>query len=139
MVKVKHILALDVGEKRVGVAIANVVARLPRPLTTLERSDRTVQEIARIVQSEDAETIVVGLPRGLKGQDTAQTEAVRSFVRQLDALHIQLVWQDEALTSVKAEQELRQTRDRHSKADVDALAATYILEDYLNGEENTYV
>ena len=124
-----NILSLDVGERRVGVAIANVVARLAHPLTTLDNTDLIWQDIADLVSKEDVETIVVGLPRNLSGDDTAQTQYAREFAAKID--NVEIVFQDEALTSVKAEQELKAKGKPYAKGDIDALAATYILEDYL--------
>lgn len=128
------ILALDVGESRIGVAIASSIARLPGPLTTLQNSSTVWEEIRAVAEQEDANIIVVGLPRNLSGQDTAQTTYVREFVK--GASDLQIVFQDEALTSKKAEQELSSRGKPFSKGDIDALAATYILQDYLEQNGN---
>ena len=75
---------------------------------------------------------MVGLPRGLDGQNTAQTALTLAFVEQLKTfVGLPVKLQDEALTSVLAEKELTSCRGSYKKADVDALAATYILDDYL--------
>jgi putative holliday junction resolvase len=124
-----NIISLDVGERRVGVAIASLIARFPRPLTTLTNSDDIWQQIDQLVTEHDVETIVVGLPRNLSGDDTAQTVYARNFADKLRGVTI--IFQDEALTSVKAEKELKDRGKVYNKGDVDALAATYILEDYL--------
>jgi putative Holliday junction resolvase len=126
------ILALDVGDKRVGVAVASLVARLPRPLTTLSRGDSFFKELEQIIAKEDIGEIVVGLPRGLDGQSTRQTVTTKDFVvqlRQQCGLPIQM--QDEALTSRQAEAELTAQGKTPAKGEIDALAATYILEDFL--------
>lgn len=126
------VIALDVGSKRIGVALASLVARLPRPLTTLTWEPGFFDELQRIIDTEHVSHIVVGLPRGLEGQSTQQTESVEAFVGELRQ-HIQLPmsYQDEALTSHHAEAELAQRGAPYQKGDVDALAATYILEDWL--------
>lgn len=126
------ILALDVGDRRIGAALANSIARLAQPLTTLEQSEHIMEDLQRLVRQERVDIIVVGLPRGLEGQTTAQTRVVQAFAKQLQsALGLPIVWQDEALTSVQAEAELADRHKAAAKADIDALAATYILEDYL--------
>lgn len=126
------ILALDVGTKRIGVAIADAIARLPRPLTTLESGEDILKQIADLAAEHNASEIVVGLPRGMNGQDTAQTAFTEEFVRKLkQKTGILVHMQDEAVTSAQAEEELRQTGKPYSKGDIDALAATYILEDFL--------
>lgn len=127
-----RIVALDVGSKRIGVASANVVARLASPLQTLEVSDGIVDDIIELLAQQTASALVVGLPRGMQGQDTAQTEAIRQFVAKLKPqISLPIYWQDEALTSHLSKLELKSKKGQHSKAAVDALAATYILEDYL--------
>jgi putative holliday junction resolvase len=126
------ILALDVGNKRVGVARASLIARLPEPLVTLKRGEQFFAELERIIDQEAVTGIVVGLPRGLNGQITQQTTATESFIADLQH-HFDLptYLQDEALTSKKARAELQASKGMYEKGDVDALAATYILEDFL--------
>jgi putative Holliday junction resolvase len=130
--KYETVLALDVGEKRIGVARAHLSALFPQAVTTLEHPERFADDIAALCESEQASALVVGLPRGLGGQDTAQTAKVREFVAALEPrLQIPVYWSDEALTSEKAEAELRGRGKPYVKADIDALAAVYILEDYI--------
>lgn len=127
------VLALDVGTRRVGVALADLGALFPRPLTTLEKADSFIDDIEILCDTEKAAAVVLGLPRGLAGQDTAQTDHVRKFGALLEArLTIPVYWNDEALTSVQAEEELRERGKPYKKADIDALAAVYILEDFIN-------
>lgn len=126
------IMALDVGEKRVGVAVANSIARLPRALATLEQGDNFQQALQELIDQESVSTIVVGLPRGLNGQETAQTQVSENFAEALRRqTGLPVYMQDEALTSKKAEAELEKRGKKYQKGDVDALAATYILADYL--------
>jgi putative Holliday junction resolvase len=126
-----YILALDVGEKRIGVAIASAVARLPKPLATLANDDNFFDALAELITSENVGALVVGLPRGLEGQTTAQTAYVQEFIGHLkQRTTLPIYEQDEALTSTKAEAEL-QAKGNYDKAAVDALAATYILDDFL--------
>jgi putative Holliday junction resolvase len=128
----EYLLALDVGDKRIGVAIAQRIARLPRPLLTLERTEHTVQDNLKLVRDHQAGALVVGLPRGMSGQYTDQTRATELFASELkQALDIPVYFSDETLTSVKAEAALG-TVARQDKSAVDAQAAVYILEDFLN-------
>jgi putative Holliday junction resolvase len=127
-----HILGVDIGEKRIGLAIAEQETRFPRPLTTVENTGPVFQTIEQICHENNVSQLVCGLPRGLDGQDTAQTVYARDFAKELgDALHLPIYLVDEALTSAKAEEELAQRGKSYEKAEVDALAATYILEDYF--------
>jgi len=121
-----------VGEKRVGVELSDVLTRLPYPLTTVERSDGTPQDLQKLIVEHQSRALVVGLPRGLEGQRTAQTTAVEEFAQSLTPpIEVPLFWQDEALTSRKAEEELNARGKPYKKGDIDALSATYILEDFL--------
>lgn len=132
------ILALDVGDKRIGVALASTEVKLANPLTTLENTPKIWGELAQLVEDHGVQMIVVGLPRSLDGNETAQTAKARTFMTELRAnLGIPLHAQDEAVTSVKAEEELKSRHKPYEKSDVDALAATYILQDYLEGIRQT--
>jgi putative Holliday junction resolvase len=132
----RAILALDVGDRRIGVARAGVEARLAQPLTTLLHDDDIWQTLARLIEEQQADTVVVGLPRGLDGQETAQTGVARAFAGTLEQrLKVAVYLQDEAVTSKRAETELNARGKPYQKGDIDALAATYILEDYLLGKE----
>jgi putative Holliday junction resolvase len=130
MAAAEYILAIDYGQKRVGVAIAHTIARLPRPLTTLQNTETLLGDIQELVAKEQAGLVIVGLPRGMDGGYTAQTEQVEAFAEQLaGALDVPVVLADETLTSVDAENYLG--GGSMAKSDIDAVAAAYILERYL--------
>lgn len=127
-----NFLALDVGERRTGVALADAVARLPHPLTTLNQ-DNQIEAVLDIIRAHNVSVIVVGLARGLSGQDSAQTQVTRQFADNLKAeVGIPVYMQDEAVTSVRAEEELKNRGKPYKKEDIDSLSATYILEDFLS-------
>lgn len=131
----KSILGLDAGGKRVGVAVASAEARLPRPLATLENGEGFFDELSGIIRSEDAGTLVVGLPRGMDGQLTAQSGSAEEFAESLrERYGLPVHMQDESLTSKHAEAELEARGKPYERGDVDALAATYILKDWLDGQ-----
>ena len=133
----KSVLGLDVGSKRVGVAVASLVARLPRPLVTLDATDDSLlSELGAIIRNEEVGRLVVGLPRGMEGQQTAQTEYSLQFTKNLQAhFDLPIDMQDEALTSKHAEAELQKRGKPYKPGDIDALAATYILEDWFKEHE----
>ena len=132
----EYILGVDYGDKRVGVAIAHQVARLPRPLTTLANTEALLEDIAELVHKEQAKLVVVGLPRGMDGGYTAQTRSAEQFAADLAArLDVPVTLADETLTSVDAEAALG--GGPHVKGDIDALAAVYILERYLADNPTT--
>jgi putative Holliday junction resolvase len=127
-----RIVALDVGEKRIGVASANVVARLASPLTTLEVGESIMADIEQLLASQTAAALVIGLPRNLQGEDTDQTRLIRNFGNELEKqISVPVFWQDEALTSHLSKEKLQAEGKPYQKGAVDALAAAYILEDYL--------
>jgi putative holliday junction resolvase len=127
----KTVLALDVGASRIGVALSSLEARLARPLTTL-KTPTALKDIEDMIEEYHVAVIVVGLPRGLSGQNTAQTQATEDFIDDLKQhISIPIRTQDEAVTSAQAENELKDRGKPYMRGDIDALAATYILEDYL--------
>lgn len=127
----KIFLALDVGEKRIGAAIGDNEVRIAIPFDTIETDGYELERIARIVVDEKVDTVVVGYPRNQSGEPTAQTQYVEEFAKQLDDIAPRLAFQDESLTSVLAEQQLKSYGRPYTKGDIDARAAAIILQDYL--------
>ena len=129
--KAKNFLALDVGEKRIGLAMADSQVRIAVPFGWVANGERVMEELAEIMLRHDISLVVVGYPRNQSGEPTQQTEFVVDFVRRLSQLDIdaEIAYQDESLTSVQAEQRLAgKIKD---KGDIDAEAASIILQDYL--------
>ena len=126
----QNLIALDVGEKRIGVASANTAIRFAIPTTTLHVDGSEVKEIAEIAIRENVDKIIVGYPRNQAGEPTAQTTYVETFAKQLEDI-APIEFQDESLTSVTAEQRLASRGKPFKKEDIDAEAAVIILQDYL--------
>lgn len=129
--KSKNLVCLDVGEKRIGVAVADPSIRIAVPFATIPVDGNEIAAIGEVVIREQADTIVVGYPRNQSGEPTAQTNYVEVFARQLETLEAKIVFQDESLTSVLAEEQLKSHRRPYTKEDIDAQAAALILEDYM--------
>lgn len=140
---VPRIVGLDVGERRIGVAISDATATLARPLTTLRTTgldgdalERVVSEVARLSGEEDAvASIVVGLPRRLDGTASELTPRIEVFGRRLQArTGLPVAFQDERLTSREAESRIavREKNWRARKERLDAAAAAIILQEYLD-------
>jgi len=127
-------ICLDVGEKRIGVAVADNAVRIAVAYQTIEVDGNEIQAIAELVVSEGVDTIVVGYPRNQSGEATAQTAYVEAFAERLTDLAKTIVFQDESLTSVIAEQRLQSYKKPYTKGDIDAQAAAIILEDYLESK-----
>ena len=126
----KHFLGIDVGHKRVGLAVGDSDLRMARPLKTI-----APEALEAVIQAEGPfDNVIVGLPRNLAGADTPQTIAVRRYADDvLGRLRIEPVFQDEAATSQLAEERLKAAGRAYAKADIDAEAAAIILQDYLDG------
>ncbi|MCJ7490867.1 MAG: Holliday junction resolvase RuvX [Dehalococcoidia bacterium] len=130
-------LGLDVGDRRIGLAISDPNGQVAVPLRTLHRTaqDGAVDAIAALVAEENVEAIVVGLPLRLDGSAGSQAESVQEFVRQLlPAVNVPVTLWDERLSTVQAEQLLRRDGppSRKGKAERDSLAAAIILQGYLD-------
>jgi putative Holliday junction resolvase len=126
-----YILGLDVGDARIGVAVAGSIARLPRPLKQIENNPDVWENIKRIVDQEDAARVVVGLPRGQNGQETEQTQKVREFAKQLqNHIDCPVDFADESLSTVRAGETLK--NQKHLDISEDSVAACYILEEFFN-------
>ena len=128
----KALLALDVGEKRIGVAASDGVVSIARPIGTIDVDGHELDQIIRYASEEKVQAIVIGYPRNQSGEATAQTAFVEAFKERLEAVtQLPLVFQDESLTSVLAEERLRSYGRPYTKAAIDAEAATLILQDYM--------
>lgn len=125
------IVCLDVGEKRIGVAVGDSVIRIAVPFETIEVDGSEIEAIAEIFIKENADVLVVGYPRNQSGEPTAQSKFVEGFSAKLSDIAPNIVFQDESLTSVIAEQQLVGYNRPYSKADIDAQAAAIILQDYI--------
>jgi len=131
----KSFLSLDVGERRIGVAVGDDGVRIAVPFETIEVDGNEIKRVAQLVITENIDTVVIGYPRNQSGEPTAQTAFVEAFAGQLADIAPEIVYQDESLTSVLAEQRLKSYGKPYSKGDIDAQAAALILQDYL--EQNT--
>lgn len=130
------VLCLDVGAVRIGVARADSIARIAEPLKTITNDDDVVKTLTGLIDEAEAKTVVVGLPQNRNQEDTDQTRFVRDFIDKLkESIAVDFVFQDEAESSIRAEARLKQRGKPYAKEDIDAEAATLILQDYI--EEQT--
>ena len=130
----RNLLALDVGEKRIGMAMADTAVRIAVPFGWLEHTETILTDLAEVLLRHEIDVIVVGYPRNQSGEPTKQTAYVEEFVKTIAELDIdaEIVYQDESLTSVQAEARLG-TRIKN-KGEIDAEAASIILQDYLEAQ-----
>lgn len=131
----KSYVALDVGEKRIGVAVGDSRVRIAVPMNTIEVDGQENENIIEVIAKERPQAVIIGYPRNQAGEPTAQTAFAVSFGERLKELllddSISVIFQDESLTSVLAEQRLKQYGVPYNKSEIDAHAAALILQDYL--------
>jgi putative Holliday junction resolvase len=131
------ILALDVGRARIGVATSDESELLATPRTVIRRKSDAlaIEAIVRAVAEAGAELVVVGLPVSFDAQLHSQAQTVRGFAEKLrPRLSVPLVYADETLSTVRAEEQLRASGLRADKIRerIDAAAAAVILQEYLD-------
>ncbi|TAH33281.1 Holliday junction resolvase RuvX [Candidatus Saccharibacteria bacterium] len=127
-----NLLSLDVGMKRIGMAVIDSDVRIARPLGWLEVDGSEIAEIVKACGLYQPSVIVVGYPRNQSGEPTQQTRVVEEFCERLKTAEVPpIVFQDESLTSVVAEEQLKAVKKPYNKGDIDAVAAALILTDYV--------
>jgi putative Holliday junction resolvase len=137
-----RLLGLDVGNRRIGIAVSDLLGITAQGRDTLQRRNKRydLQQLARVIRDYNVSEIVVGLPRRLSGTDSAQTERVLAFAEDLKkkfALPIHL-W-DERLTSVQANRLLKEAELSIEKraAAVDRVAAMLILQSFMDARSTS--
>lgn len=134
-------LGLDVGERRIGVARGDLAVRIASPMPAIMNDEDVFGNLTDLIHKNDAQIVVVGLPRDVNGNETSQSDYSREFAHKLaDFSGVKVVFQDESLTSVEAEKDLRSRRNFNEKmmrdGTLDSEAAALILQDFLEGGEN---
>jgi putative holliday junction resolvase len=137
-----RVLALDVGKKRIGLAVSDELGITAQGIETLERT-RIRDDLARLKEIAahwNVETLLVGRPLQMSGSESRQSEYTREFAGRLgEFLRLPVIFWDERLTSAEAERMLRESGaslERRKKA-VDRLAAVLLLESYLTHRQIT--
>lgn len=132
-----RLIGLDVGEARIGVAVSDPTGTLASAREVLARRPEALalQAIIRLVEEEEAEAIIVGLPLSLSGELHGQAALVQEFADTLrKEVQVPVEFWDERLSTVAAEREMRAagTKRERRKAMIDAVAAAIILQSYLD-------
>lgn len=137
-----RIMGLDIGDKTIGVAISDPLGWTAQGIDMLTRTntDEDIERIGELVCRYQVERIVVGLPRNMNGTIGPQGEKVLAFAKDIDdRIPVEVVTWDERLTTAAAERMLINadvSRQKRKKV-IDKLAATFILQGYLDGNINT--
>jgi putative Holliday junction resolvase len=130
------LLGFDFGERRIGVAVGETSTRIASPLETIAENStaRTLEAVGALVREWQPCAFVVGRPKHADGSPHRVALLAAKFARRLAGVHrLPVFLVDETLTSASAESALRETRTRaRREGDVDALAATFILQSYLD-------
>jgi putative holliday junction resolvase len=132
------VMALDVGEKTVGVAMSDPLGMIASPRETLRRDGSELDRLVRLVTGEDIGEVVVGLPISLNGTLGPSAERAQEFVKALEQrLTVPITTFDERLTTAEAEKMLIATDTRRAKRRqvIDQIAATLILQGFLRTRE----
>jgi len=144
-----RILAIDPGEKRIGVAAADLRTRVAVPVTTIDAGADPVEAVTQLAREQDAQVLVVGLALTLSGALGPQAQRAQALADALAGrLDIPVHTWDERLTSAEARHRLPRpgrrpartgwsTRKRRPKGDLDAMAAAIILQAYLDSQRGS--
>ena len=130
-------MALDVGDKTIGVAISDALLLTAQPRPTIRRKDpkSDIETLRRLATENEVHEIVVGQPLHMDGRESPQSQKVARFAEQLHKmLDLPIVFLDERLTSFEAEQHLERMglNWRQRREQVDKIAAMIILQNYLD-------
>ncbi len=131
-----RVMAIDYGDARTGVAVSDPTGLLAGYITVIQsrRAEQAAEELARIARERGAEELVMGFPRNMDGTEGPRAELYRAFARQVEErTGLPVVLWDERRTTVEAHAILHDSgkRMKEHKKNVDAVAATLILEGYL--------
>jgi len=132
------IIALDWGQKRIGVAVGDTVSRIPFPRDFIVSDASALTRVKALYQAEKADKIVLGLPRQLDGAEGASAEKVRAFAQKLQKEIIcEIEFFDERFTSkvaqsyIQAGAHAKHKREKNLKTEVDSLSASELLRNYF--------
>ena len=138
-----RILSIDYGTSRVGFAVSDLLHIIATPLKTIK--NKSIQDllknIGQIVKEYDINSIVVGLPLGLNGKETKQTESVKLFSETLGKNNYKVIFEDERLTTVLAKKEIikQKISTGKNKSLIDQVSAALILQSYLDRKKSFLV
>ena len=134
-----RIMALDVGDNKIGIAISDAMLLIPQGKPTLRRTslDVDIEHLRQLIQEHEVHKIVIGEPLHMDGRQSPQSRKTAKFARRLEqATQVPVVMWDERLTSFAAEQHLEEMgmNWRERRRHVDTMAAMLILQSYLDGQ-----
>ncbi|MHB1345947.1 MAG: Holliday junction resolvase RuvX [Candidatus Humimicrobiaceae bacterium] len=129
-------MALDVGEKNIGIAISDKMNILAIPHSIEKNDDNFIEKIARLITEKDIEKIIIGIPYNLKGEKGYQAEKTIDFTQKLkEKIKIEIDYFDERFSTKISKDNLLKSK-KSAGFPIDKYAAAIILENYLNNEKN---
>jgi len=136
-----RIMGLDLGDKTIGVALSDPMFLIANPLETIKRNKAShdIKRLVELIEANDVESIVVGLPKNMNNSIGPQSMKVMSFVdllkKQTDK---EIIYQDERMTTIQSEKVLidMDVRRENRKKHIDKIAASFILQTYLDRRKN---
>lgn len=142
MTFIKRILGLDYGEKRIGVAVSDLLKLTAQPLDTIEykTEEQLWQKLDQLWSAYDFELVVVGMPINMNGSLGFSSQNAREFAGKLaDRFHTPVDFWDERLTSYMAEKTLQEMgiKSSRNRGAIDRIAAVLILQGYLDRQRNS--
>ena len=137
VMQMKKVMAIDYGDARTGVAFSDSLGMLAGETTVVEswNHDKLLEKLVELAKSRDASPVVLGLPRNMDGTEGPRAEKCRALAAELEEAGFAVVLVDERRTTVEAHAILSEAgkHGKQRKQRIDAVAATLILETYLNG------
>ena len=133
----KRIIGIDYGEVRVGISLSDLTQTIAKPFRTIgyKNFDDLLTQLKEIIIANEVDKLVVGVPYNMKGEDTKQTLKVKEFISFLEShLSYDIALIDERLSSIEAEKTMHKMNIKtgHNKSDIDKIAASVILQEYLD-------
>ncbi len=131
----KRLMGVDIGEKRIGIAISDMLGMTAQGVETyIRKGEGDAEYIANKAKSLGADTVVAGLPLNMNGSEGPSAQKVREFMSGVEKLGLEVKFQDERLTTVSAERTLLEadmSRQKRRQV-IDKIAAVFILGAYLD-------
>jgi putative Holliday junction resolvase len=134
-----RLLALDIGERRIGVALSDPMHIIASPHSIIDRkiTPDYIDEIQKLISEQEVEALVIGLPLTLKNNVSQQTQKVQLFIQELNTeLTLPIHTVDERLSSVSAKNALilKGIKTGHNKGEIDKTAAAIFLQEFLDSK-----
>ena len=133
-------IGIDLGSRRVGLAISDKMNMIASPYKTLtfKNEQDLLDQLRLIIVDFKVKSIVLGLPLNMNGEDSAQTKKVREFKSVLSIFNLPIIFEDERLSSISAKRSLvmQDIKTGHNKSEIDKRAAAIILQQFLDKNNN---